>query len=98
MYLLLAGIVDLKPDKTALPGADVAEKLVNGVGFYALLACLIGLVLSAGMWAIGSFSTNYTQSVNGKKGFLVSAGGALMIGAAAALIDFFQKAGTEVKA
>jgi len=95
-YLLAAGIVDLAPDKNALPGAAVAENLVDGLGFYALLACLIGLVLSAGMWAIGSFSSNYTQSVNGKKGFLVSAGGALMIGAAAALINWFQTAGKTV--
>src|SRR4051812_50048338 len=47
--------------------------LISTVIFYALLLSLIGLVGSAGLWAVGSFSNNYTQSVNGKKGFLVSA-------------------------
>jgi hypothetical protein len=37
-----------------------------------LLLPIIGLISSAGLWAVGAFSNNYTQSVNGKRGFLIS--------------------------
>src|SRR4051812_25897260 len=70
-------------------GTNTAQKFASGVMFYALIFCIVGLVLSAGMWAVGSFSSNYTQSVNGKKGFLICAGAALAIGAATALVKYF---------
>lgn len=85
--------VSLAPNANSLPGANVAQQIVNGVGFYALLFCLVGLVLSAGMWAVGAFSNNYTQSVNGKKGFLICAGAAMAIGASSWLVNFFNGAG-----
>ncbi len=92
---LIYAIVSLDPQagKSQLPGGVVAQEIVNGIGRYALLFCLVGLVLSAGLWAVGAFSNNYTQSVNGKKGFLICAGAALAIGAAAYLINFFYGLG-----
>jgi hypothetical protein len=38
-----------------------------------LAFCTSGSTLSAGLWAVGSLSNNYTQSVNGKKGFIICA-------------------------
>jgi hypothetical protein len=88
----------IAPDASGLPGAQVAIKITNGIMFFSLLFCLVGLVLSAGLWAVGAFSNNYTQSVNGKKGFLICAGAALAIGAAYFLVSWFFGAGSAVSA
>lgn len=98
IHLVGAGAFDFNATaKATLPGASTAEKLVSGIMFYSLVFCLVGLVLSAGMWAVGAFSNNYTQSVNGKKGFLICAGSALAIGAAKALVQYFYNEGSGVK-
>jgi len=97
MTNILGALVDVTPSATALPGGAVAQTMVNGIGFYALVFCVVGLVLSAGLWAVGAFSNNYTQSVNGKKGFLVCAGAALAVGAASYLVDYFYGVGGDVK-
>jgi hypothetical protein len=90
-------IGEIKPDAQGLPGAEVAVTITSGIMFFSLLFCLVGLVLSAGLWAVGAFSNNYTQSVNGKKGFLICAGAALAIGAAYFLVSWFFNAGGQVK-
>ncbi len=87
---------NIGPSREALPGIGLAERAAGGIGMFALIFCVIGLVLSAGMWAIGAFSNNYNQSIGGKRGFMVSAGGALMIGAAGKLIDYFYGLGGTV--
>lgn len=74
-------------------GADLANDFMQGIGYLALVLVVIGVVLSAGLWAVGSFSNNYTQSVNGKKGFLICAAAALAIGAAVVGVDWFFKQG-----
>jgi len=81
-----------------LPGQSVAQNMVGGLMIYGLIFCIVGVVLSAGMWAIGAFSSNYTQSVNGKRGFLVCAGAALAIGAANFLVQWFAGRGEKVSA
>lgn len=88
--------ITVQPNKEGLPGGDVAVSITNGIMFFSLLMCLVGLVLSAGLWAVGAFSNNYTQSVNGKKGFLICASSALAIGAAYYLIRWFFGVGSAV--
>lgn len=95
-HLLFAFSVDQLNPEASLPGATQAKTLLDGLAFYALLFCVVGVVLSAGLWAVGAFSSNYTQSVNGKKGFLICAGAAIAIGAATALVTFFANLGSEV--
>ena len=94
--MLLAQKVDLNPDPDSLPGGEVLQTLTNGIAGFALIFCLIGLVVSAGLWALGSNSNNYQQTYIGKRGFAVCALGALLIGAAAAIINFFYGAGQSV--
>lgn len=99
--LLLQNIPDtLKPDptrETRMPGKDVITEVLSALSFVALAMCIAGIVLSAGMWAIGSFSNNYTQSVNGKKGFLISVASALFIGAAYVLVNGAYLIGNDTK-
>lgn len=94
--LMLAQKVNLNPDPDKLPGGDVLQNLTNGVAGFALIFCLIGLVVSAALWALGSNSSNYQQTFIGKRGLAVCAIGALLIGAAAAIINFFFGAGQSV--
>src|SRR5437016_14090267 len=88
--------VVLTPDAGALPGTDVLKGLTNGLGYWALLAALAGLLVGAGMWGLGHYSQNFHQAHNGKKGVLVSGVAALVIGAAPAIINFFATTGRGV--
>ena len=87
----------ITPNASGLPGSSVAQSMTSGLGWYALIFCLVGVLLSAGLWAVGAFSNNYTQSVNGKKGFLICAGAAIAIGAAQNLVSWFSNTGQKVK-
>ncbi len=84
------------PTVKALPGSSELQSLVNGLGEWALILALAGLVIGAGLWAIGSHSQNYQQSYSGKRAVLVSGIAALIIGAAPVLIDFFFHAGLKI--
>jgi hypothetical protein len=89
--------VNLKPDLTQLPGASVIQNLTNGIGGWALIASLIGMVIGAVAWAFGQHSQNYQQAYSGRKGVIISGAAALLIGAAPHVITFFVNAGNGVK-
>lgn len=88
--------VDLNPNPSKLPGGQVLERLTDGIAGFALIFCLIGLVVGAGLWALGGTSSNYQQTLVGKRAFAVSVVGALLIGGAAAIINFFYGAGQSI--
>jgi hypothetical protein len=84
---------NFKPTAGALPGGTQLLHLVDGLGAWALILALAGLVIGAALWAIGSHSQNYQQSYVGRRVVLVSGVAALLIGAAPTLIGFFFKTG-----
>ena len=88
--------VNLRPDPSGLPGGDVLQNLTNGIAGFALILCLMGLVIGAAMWGLGSNSSNFQQTLVGKRACGVCALAALLIGAAAAIINFFYGAGQSV--
>ena len=88
--------VTLSPSVTNLPGGDVLQRLTNGIGGWALVAALVGLLIGAAAWALGSHSQNYQQAFSGRRTVLVSGLAALLIGAGPGLINFFFHAGTGV--
>ena len=88
--------VTLDPNPNGLPGGRVLEDLTNGIAGFSLIFCLIGLVIGAAMWGLGSTSSNYQQTFVGKRAFAVSALAALLIGGAAAIINFFYGAGQNI--
>lgn len=96
MKLQLAQRVVLNPDVDNLPGGEVLQNLTDGIAGFAMIACLAGLVLCAGLWALGNSSNNLQQTVVGKKGTIVCFTAAALIGAAAELINFFYGAGQNV--
>jgi MFS family permease len=88
--------VSLQPDLSQLPGGTALQNLTNGLGAWALIAALVGLVIGAAAWALGVHSQNYQQSMTGRRAVLVSGLAALLIGAAPGIINFFYGAGLKV--
>lgn len=85
--------VSLQPSVTSLPGGALLQQITNGLGAWALILALIGLIVGAALWALGAHSNNYQQSYSGRRTVLASGGAALVIGAAPALVNFFFHAG-----
>jgi len=93
--MIFAG-VSLTPTPSNLPGSAALQKLANGLAGWALIAALIGLVVGAAMWALGSHSQNIHQSMTGRRAVAASLAAAVLIGAAPALINFFFSTGSSV--
>ncbi len=91
------GKVSARPEASRLPGTEALEKIVNGLLFWGLLACIAGIVLGGATWALSSHTGNYHHAGRGKMGFLASSVGALLIGASPAVVNFFMDAGSAVK-
>lgn len=94
--LWLMADVTMNPAAGNLPGSALLQRLTDGIGGWALVLSLIGLVIGAAVWALGSHSQNFHQSVSGRRVVLVSALAALLIGAAPALVNFFFHAGQSI--
>ncbi len=88
--------VKLDPSPSGLPGSDVLQGLIDGLGFWALLASLAGVLLGAAIWAIASHANNHQWSAGGRRGTLAAGAAALIIGAAPALVNFFAESGGKV--
>lgn len=85
--------VSMSPSLSDLPGSKVLQSLVDGIGAWALVLCLVGVLVGAATWALGSHSQNFQHSYAGRKAVVVSALAALAIGAAPAMVNFFFSAG-----
>lgn len=88
--------VSLTPSDSALPGAPVLHSIANGLASWALIAAMVGIIAGAVIWAFGHYSQNYQQSYNGRRGVMVSALAAVLIGGAPHIIDFFFGQGLKV--
>jgi hypothetical protein len=95
---VLMGVQDVKlePNPSGLPGSDVLQGLIDGLGFWALLAALAGVLVGAAIWAVASHSNNHHWSAAGRRGTLAAGIAALVIGAAPALVNFFAESGGKV--
>jgi hypothetical protein len=98
MVLVLWRVADvsLNPTLNQLPGGGTLQQLVNGLGAWALIAALAGLVVGAAAWALGVHGQNFQQSMVGRRAVLVSGLAALLIGAAPTVVNFFFHAGTSL--
>jgi hypothetical protein len=96
VLLQAAEKVSVNPNPGGLPGGEAAQKLLNGVAGFGLMACVGAVLWGAAQWGFGSRSSNYAQADDGKSRMLKGVGGAFGIGAAAAVINFFFNAGSGV--
>jgi MFS family permease len=92
----LVSSVTLDPNPNNLPGGSVLQQLTDGLGGWALILALVGLLVGAATWALGSHSQNYHQAFSGRRTVLVSGLAALLIGAAPSIINFFFHTGQGV--
>ncbi len=88
--------LQLSPDTGALPGGKVLQNLMNGLDGWALALSLVGLVIGAAAWALGSHGQNYQQSFVGRRAVLISGLAALLIGAGPGIVNFFFNTGQGV--
>jgi len=88
-----AAPITLQPSDSALPGGSVIQQLADGIGWWGLVAALVGLVVGAATWALGAHSNNYQHASTGRRAVLVSIAAALVIGAAPSVLSFFFNAG-----
>jgi hypothetical protein len=98
LYLAEAMVaaVSISPNPKGLPGGEAAQKLLNGAAAFGLLACVGAFLWGGAQWGFGKSSNNYAQAEDGKGRMLKGAAGAFAIGAAAAVVNFFFKAGGAV--
>ena len=57
----------LQPNANGLPGATILQRLADGIGGWALIASMLGIVIGAVLWAFGHYSQNYQQAYNGQR-------------------------------
>jgi AcrR family transcriptional regulator len=93
---LLLDVVGMKPQSDQLPGGALLQNLMDGLQFWALALALVGLVIGAAAWALGSHGQNYQQTYIGRRAVLISGLAALLIGAGPGIVNFFYTAGTGV--
>ena len=93
---LLAADPGVTPNNGGLPGLTVLKLIVGALLTWGLVACVAGLVVSVIIWALGHHGGNYSHTTNGKTGVLVSAGGAILIGGANAIVAFFSGLGAAI--
>jgi Family of unknown function (DUF6112) len=89
--------VSASPNPAGLPGSNVLQQLVNGADAWALAITLLGAFIGAAVWAIASHTNSHHYAAKGRMGALVSAGSALVIGAAPGLVNFFAHLGATAK-
>jgi hypothetical protein len=89
--------VHVNPDPNGLPGGPQLQKLLNRLVFVGLLACVAAVVAGGATWFVGSHTGNYSAAMGGRCAVVSGIVGALVIGAAAALVNFFFAAGSSVK-
>lgn len=86
----------VKPSEGGLPGLPVFTQVMGSINLFGLVAVVGALAASAGVWAWGHHSGGHQAEANGKKGVLVSAAAALLLGAANGVVAFFSTLGAQV--
>lgn len=88
--------VSITPDPTALPGGAELQQIVNGIAAFALVVLVGAVIGGAVYWAAGSSSGSYQQINTGKRTVLIAVVGAVIVGGAAALVNFFNALGGQI--
>jgi hypothetical protein len=89
--------VSANPNPAGLPGSNVLQQIVNGADAWALTITLVGAFIGAALWAVASHTNSHHYAAKGRMAALVSAGAALVIGAAPGLVNFFAHLGATAK-
>jgi CDP-diglyceride synthetase len=86
--------VSVKPNSN-LPGTDQLAQLIGGLMTWVLLACVVAVLAGAAAWGFGARFGHYASQQSGRVMVLGGAVGALVAGAAVAVVNFaFHIGGT----
>lgn len=85
------------PKEGGLPGLSVLRNVISSINLFGIIAVVGALAISALVWAWGHHSGGHQAEANGKKGTVVAAGCALLLGAANGIVAFFSAMGTQVR-
>jgi hypothetical protein len=96
LRLLATGVSGVGPSAGGVPGTQVIERIAGGIGSWGLILSVVGLVVGAATWALGSHSSNYQYASAGRRAVIASGLAALIIGAAPAVVNFFFAQGSSV--
>jgi Family of unknown function (DUF6112) len=91
------GVTIPAPSPDLLPGSTALSNLVSGVEYLALLGLVAAMAWFGLEWAIASQSGNPYHVQSGKVGFMRAAGGAILVGASTALINYFWHVGGQIR-
>ncbi len=95
---MVAGLVSVTPaNNGSLIGLTTLQNVTNELALIALVACAVAAIVGALRWAFGAGSTNVNEAAAGKKMVVGAVVGAVIIGAAATIINFAYTAGTALK-
>ena len=96
-HLVLTAINVPPPDPQFLPGSTQLSNLVAGLEYLALLVLVAAMAWFGVEWAIAHHTNNPYHQQSGKVGFLRAAGGAIIVGSATALVNFFFGIGGQIR-
>lgn len=85
---------DISPNTSGVPGIGSFRQIAGGLATAALIACGVGLIVSAVVWAVASNSNNFHHAQKGKTGVLYACMAALLIGGVNLIIAFWNNIGT----
>lgn len=86
--------VSVQPNQN-LPGTTQLTSLIGGLMTWVLLACVVAVLAGAGAWGLGARFGHYSSQQSGRTMVLGGAVGALVAGAAVAVVNFaFHVGGT----
>jgi hypothetical protein len=94
--LIFSDVTVPAPDPAQLPGSTQLSNLVAGVEYLALLVLVGAMAWFGAEWAIASHTNNPQYMQTGKTGFIRAALGAVLVGSATAVINFFFHIGGQI--
>lgn len=80
-----------------LPGTAQLTQLIGGLTTWVLLACVTAVLVGAAAWGFGSRTGHYASAQHGRAMCLGGAVGALVAGAAVAIVNFAFAVGGTVR-
>ncbi|GAB4085044.1 hypothetical protein GCM10028784_16740 [Myceligenerans cantabricum] len=89
-------MIDIDPNTDGLPGIAALQNIVGALMTIGLICAVLGVIISAIVWALGSNSSNPQLAGRGKTGVLVALGAAIICGAAVTAVNFFWTVGQQV--
>lgn len=91
--MLLFQNIEVTPSSDGLPGGELFQRIVNWAGQIGIWLVIMAFVIGAGMWALGTISSNPQTSARGQKAIGVAVLGAILLGGAAAILNIVYDAG-----